>query len=151
MAAGRRCERADLSKKLVRGAPSPPLRVLVVVVVVADATAAAAAAEESVAPLSEYLGLWPPVPMEELPLRGLSFGGVTRIRWTVEQFEGEGNGSAVLVPALDPLATAPAYGAPPPPSSPPPALPSPWRQRRMGLMGHAVRSGRGASCTRCCS
>lgn len=30
-----------------------------------------------------YLGLWPPIPLEDLPPRGLSFDGVSRIRWMV--------------------------------------------------------------------
>ena len=34
--------------------------------------------------LAEFLGLWPPIPLDSLPLRGLSFSGVTRLRWSIQ-------------------------------------------------------------------
>ena len=32
---------------------------------------------------ASYLGLWPRLPLESLPLRGLTFEGVTRFRWNI--------------------------------------------------------------------
>jgi hypothetical protein len=34
-------------------------------------------------PLASYLGLWPPLPLDTLPVRGLTFDGVTRFRWRI--------------------------------------------------------------------
>lgn len=48
--------------------------------------------------LAQYLGLWPPVPLEGLPLRGLTFNGVTRFRWATKGGGTDVTHTVLLVP-----------------------------------------------------
>jgi len=47
--------------------------------------------------IASYLGLWPRLPLDSLPLRGLTFDGVTRFRWNISSYVANSRKSLVTV------------------------------------------------------
>jgi hypothetical protein len=94
--------------------------------------------------LSQYLGLWPHIPLEGLPTRGLTFEGVTRFRWTVSE---EVQHTVLLVSRYSPLLVSnlciwEEHLNSPLPPSPRLTIPNKLRVRP---------SGKGKSCSHACA